>query len=195
MLSARLRQATAALHREVESSALIAQLLRGKLERSDYCALLRNLHPIYAALEARLPGATLPDGITDPRLARLPALEADLDALHGADWRALPVTDAALAYQAHLLALDDARLVAHAYVRYLGDLAGGQMLGRIVEKTYGAVAAFYRFPEPGAAELAARFRSALDTLELPEVTMQAIADEACAGFARHGALFADLQRA
>ena len=192
-LSARLRQATGALHREVESTALIAQLLRGKLDRGDYCALLRNLHPVYEALEARLSDTQLPDGIADPRLARLAVLEADLQVLHGADWASLPVSDAALAYQARLLELDEARLIAHAYVRYLGDLAGGQMLGRIVEKAYGAGAEFYRFPEPGATELAARFRSALDALELPEATLRAIVDEARAGFARHGELFAALQ--
>lgn len=192
-LSARLRQATGALHREVEGSALIAQLLRGRLERADYCALLRNLHPVYEALEARLVTAALPDGVTDPRLARRAALEADLAALHGADWRVLPVADAALAYQARLRTLDEPLLLAHAYVRYLGDLAGGQMLGRIVEKAYGAGVAFYRFPEPGPAQLALRFRQALDALELPEATLQTVIDEACAGFARHGELFAALQ--
>ncbi len=192
-LSARLRQATGALHREVESTALIAQLLRGKLDRGDYCALLRNLHPVYEALEARLSDTQLPDGIADPRLARLAVLEADLRALYGADWAALPITEVALAYRTHLLEVDEAQLVAHAYVRYLGDLAGGQMLGRIVDNAYGAGAEFYRFPEPGAAELAARFRSALDALDLPEAMLQAIVDEACAGFARHGELFAVLQ--
>jgi len=192
-LSARLRQATGTLHREVESSPLIAQLLRGNLDRGDYCALLRNLHALYQALEARLSCARLPEGIADPRLARLAALEADLATLHGADWASLPLTDAALAYQARLLELDEARLIAHAYVRYLGDLAGGQMLGRIVGKAYGEGAEFYRFPEPGAAELAARFRSAIDALALPESALQTIVDEACVGFARHGELFAALQ--
>lgn len=193
MLAARLRQATAALHREVEGSALIAELLRGRLARPDYCALLRNLHPLYEALEARLPGSALPAGIVDARLARLAAIEADLVALHGPDWQALPVADVALAYRDHLLTLDDARLVAHAYVRYLGDLAGGQTLGRIVERAYGATAAFHRFPAPGVAELARRFRSALDAPELPASQHDRIVEEARAGFARHAALFAALQ--
>ena len=193
MLSARLRQATAALHREVEASALIAQLLQGRLARADYCALLRNLHPLYDTLEARLVTAALPEGVTDPRLVRRAALEADLETLHGAGWQALPVTEAALAYEAHLQTLDESRLLAHAYVRYLGDLAGGQMLGRIVERTYGAGGAFYRFPEPGAAALAAGFRMALDALSLSAPTRQAVIDEACSAFDRHRALFAALQ--
>ncbi len=128
MLALRLRQATAARHREVEDSALIRRLLRGQLDRHDYCRLLRNLHPIYATLEARLPETALPQAIRDPRLARRAALEADLESLHGPDWQRLPLTVAAHAYRAHLQTLDAVRLGAHAYVRYLGDLAGGQPL-------------------------------------------------------------------
>ncbi|MBA4285337.1 MAG: biliverdin-producing heme oxygenase [Xanthomonadaceae bacterium] len=194
MLAARLRAATAERHREVEHSDAIARLLRGTLDRHDYCRLLRNLHPIYAALESRLQAAPgLPEGLRDARLARLAALEADLETLHGPDWQALPVTDAARAYQAHLQALDAPLLGAHAYVRYLGDLAGGQRLGRIVEQAYGAGVAFHRFPAPGAAVLASRFRAALDALGEQESTSCAVIDEACAGFARHAALFAALQ--
>jgi len=193
MLALRLRQATAARHREVEDSALISRLLRGQLDRHDYCRLLRNLHPIYATLEARLPETALPQAIRDPRLARRAALEADLETLHGPDWQQLPLTVAAHAYQAHLQTLDAVRLGAHAYVRYLGDLAGGQPLGRIVGDCYGVGVAFHRFPEPGAGPLAAAFRAALDTLPLAEAEAQTMVDEAVSAFARHAALFAALQ--
>ena len=40
--------------------------------------------------------------------------------------------------------------MAHAYVRYLGDLSGGQMMGRSVAKTYDAGEAgtnFYNFKD------------------------------------------------
>lgn len=191
MLSARLRQATGALHREVEGSALIAQLLRGQLDRADYCALLRNLHPLYEALELRLPDAGLPPAIADPRLARRDALERDLDSLHGPDWRSLPLVDEARSYRDRLLVLTAPRLAAHAYVRYLGDLAGGQMLGRIVDRTYGGAAGFYRFPAPGGAVLAGQFRAALDAL--PADAADVVVDEACVGFRLHAALFGALQ--
>lgn len=193
MLALRLRQATAARHREVEDSALIRSLLRGQLHRHDYGRLLRNLHPIYTTLEARLPETALPEAIRDPRLARRAALEADLDSLHGPDWQRLPLTVATHAYQAHLQTLDAVRLCAHAYVRYLGDLAGGQLLGRIVGDCYGVGVAFHQFPEPGAGPLAAAFRAALDALPLDEAEVQAMVDEAVSAFARHGALFAALQ--
>ena len=195
-LATRLRSATASLHREVESSPLIATLLRGKLDRTGYCLLLRNLQPIYAALEARLP--TLAEDpviacIFDPVLARLPALEADLVTLQGASWSSLPLQEAAEVYQAHLLQLDAPGLVAHAYVRYLGDLAGGQMLARVVGRALvldgDQGTAFYAFPSPGAAVLGQRFREGLDRIVLPETALSRIVDEACLGFRWHGDLF------
>lgn len=198
-LATRLRSATASLHHDVESSPLIATLLRGKLDRAGYCLMLRNLQPIYAALEARLPA--LADDpviacIFDPVLARLAALEADLVSLHGMDWPLMPLQEAAEVYQAHLLKLDAPGLVAHAYVRYLGDVAGGQMLARIVRRTLALEGdqgtAFYAFPSPGAAVLGQRFREGLDRIVLPEAALGRIVDEACLGFRWHGDLFVAL---
>ncbi|WP_295683271.1 heme oxygenase (biliverdin-producing) [uncultured Nevskia sp.] len=195
-LATRLRSATGSLHREVEGSPLIANLLRGALDRAGYCLMLRNLQPIYAALEARLPALAEDPVIAcifDPVLARLPALEADLVTLHGADWPSLPLQVAAKIYQGHLLQLDAPGLVAHAYVRYLGDLAGGQMLARIVRRALSLEGdrgtAFYAFPSPGAAVLGQCFRDGLDRIVLLEAALDRIVDEACLGFRWHGDLF------
>ena len=49
-----LRQGTHSLHTEVERSTFMRTLLRGQMERTSYCLLLRNLHALYAALEAAL---------------------------------------------------------------------------------------------------------------------------------------------
>lgn len=198
-LAARLRSATASLHREVEGSPLIATLLRGELDRAGYCLMLRNLQPLYAALEARLPASADDPTIAcifDPVLARLPALEADLLTLHGANWPTLPLQEAAEIYQARLLQLDAPGLIAHAYVRYLGDLAGGQMLARIVRRALALDGdqgtAFYAFPFPGASVLGQRFREGLDRIVLPEAALDRIVDEACLGFRWHGDLFGAL---
>ena len=49
-----LRHGTHALHREVERSACMQCLLRGQMPQPAYALLLRNLHHLYAGLEAAL---------------------------------------------------------------------------------------------------------------------------------------------
>jgi heme oxygenase len=73
--------------------------------------------------------------------------------LGGQDWReALPVLPAGKRYADHI---DQAAqglgqgLLGHAYVRYLGDLNGGQVLSRLLAKSLDLppeALTFYRFP-------------------------------------------------
>ena len=84
-------------------------------------------------------------------------------------------------------------LVAHAYVRYLGDLSGGQILRRIVADGMGAPAAFYQFGSPDNAQaLRAAFRQGLDRIELDAETSDAVVAEAVTAFERHLKLFDEL---
>lgn len=201
LLAAQLRSATRTLHGEVERAGIMPVLLRGELPVDVYVAFLRNLHAIYAALEPALTGLT-----HDPRIApvwrtdlfRLPALESDLNTLSPQrSWRELPVQAATQAYVARLLSAandDPVRLVAHAYVRYLGDLSGGQMLSRTVsrltERLSGSGVAFYDFGDKVAAANHARdFRGALDSLPLTEAETAAVVDEAIWAFKQHGLIF------
>src|SRR3546814_10316408 len=78
--------------------------------------------------------------ITD-RLTRLPALEADLEFLIGPDWRErihpLPTTER---YVDRIRTVGTAwagGFVAHHYTRYLGDLSGGQFIGRLMQRRFG----------------------------------------------------------
>jgi heme oxygenase len=174
-------------------------LLRGQLDRIGYCALLRNLHAVYAALEA---------GITRHRehagLARLncvplfrsQSLVDDLLLLHGVRWAdEIALVPAAISYVQHLKTeATPLKLAAHAYVRYLGDLSGGQMLARIVAKSLalapGEGVRFYDFGSvETVAQLAREFRAELDHMTADDAEAQAIVDEACAAFVRHGDLF------
>jgi heme oxygenase len=204
LLAERLRQATRDLHREVERTGPMPALLRGQLPRADYLRLLRNLHALYQALEAGLDGHAADPRLAPlwwPDLARTGALAADLQALHGPGWaQALPLCAATQAYVQHLRQLADARpaqLAAHAYVRYLGDLHGGQVLARRVAQGLqlppGPGLAFYDLGPPAQVQAAIRrFRQGLDTVAPDEAAAQALVDEALDGFARHRALFAEL---
>ena len=200
-LAARLREATRELHTEVERAGVMRSLLRGELDRAGYCALLRNLHALYEPLEqglARHAGHPALAALVDPALFRSDGLAQDLSSLHGPHWAdEIAVVPAASDYAAHLRDLDAAaplHLAAHAYVRYLGDLSGGQVLAsrvsRQLELASGIGVAFYDFgPSATVAAHAKSMRMALDQLAQDEDEAAALVDEACAAFVRHRQLF------
>ena len=184
-LTARLREGTRDLHTVAERAGLMPMLLRGELPLPRYVALLHQLAALYTALEAGLQRAGAP--VVDAALARSAALRADLAHLAPAGGAALvaPTT----AYVLHLQALPGVLLAAHAYVRYLGDLAGGQVLRRIVGRAYGLEVDGLRFYDFGsdAAALGQGLRAALDAV--PAEHHDRIVAEAQAAFRRHVALF------
>src|SRR5262245_32367185 len=119
------------------------RLLTKSLDQGTYVAPLRNLLPVYTTPDeevVRHQGGAVVGPCHHPGLSRVTALEADLEHLSGSDWRSIPVLPEATAYVGLIREAsnqDPALLVAHAYVRYLGDLSGGQILKRIVAESYG----------------------------------------------------------
>jgi heme oxygenase len=88
-------------------------------------------------------------------------------------------------------------LLAHAYVRYLGDLSGGQMLSRIVAQSMhlqaGQGTAFYDFGDASeTTQLTRAFRDGLQAIAVAEIGVDAIVAEARSAFQRHQALFEEL---
>ena len=203
-LGARLRKATQDLHRQVEGAGIMPALLRGQLDLPTYCALLRNLHAIYAALEAALiRHAGHPDvaPVFFPALFRLAALADDLSVLHGKPWaQDLALQTATLRYVARLQALEASHpewLAAHAYVRYLGDLSGGQMLGQIVSELFQLDADvgthFYDFGGPeSVASHQSVFRAGLSAIAADEARIGELVAEASMAFELHRELFVEL---
>lgn len=187
-LTSRLREATRALHTEAERAGVMPQLLRGDLPLPRYVALLHQLHALYGALESALQ-AKQPSGRLPllAALARSAALRADLEHLdpQGEPRLTVPMRD----YVAHLGTVAPHRLMAHAYVRYLGDLAGGRVLHRIVARAYGLEQdglRFYAF-DGDPAQLGLSLRAELDAV--PAAHHADIVAEAQAAFRRHVELF------
>lgn len=60
-----------------------------------------------------------------------------------------PALHAYISRLTHLVEKEPRRLLAHSYVRYMGDLSGGQMMKRNIRKAYGLVdergTTFYEF--------------------------------------------------
>ncbi len=206
-LAERLKTETRALHRAAERSAFMAALLRGDMQREGYGLLLSNLHALYSALELALgrhASHVMIAPVFLPALWRTQALELDLQALHGSAWRGrLALMPATQAQVVRLQALDaDApeRLLSHAYVRFLGDLSGGQILRRIVAGSAGLGAQdalnFYDFGDAAAARaLTLAFRTGIDRLPSNPAQEEAIVDEAKRAFEWHLQLFDELASA
>lgn len=166
------------LHFSAERSGFVADLVRGRASRSAYALYLRNLVPAYAELERGLEASELPEvrWFARPELIRSQALEADLAWLAGPAWQAsLPLLPAGLHYghRIRAAALEDGPgLLGHAYVRYLGDLSGGQILRKVLARSLGLgpeALTFYDFPEiADLDDFKQSFRRALDRAGLNE---------------------------
>ena len=205
-LSQRLRVETRDAHVRAERSGIMRSLLRGTMTRGAYVSLLKNLAGIYRTLEQELDrNAAHPTlvGIDLDALRRLDALERDIAALdvdgpHDPQ-AAQPATRE---YSARLLEIGRSSpelLLAHAYVRYMGDLSGGPMLKASVAKMLGIGAedgglAFFAFPRIADAVAFKRaFRDALDAAAFVAASPEAIVREAQYGFALHERMFGELQ--
>jgi heme oxygenase len=187
-LSTALREATTAVHERAHHSTYMAALLDGRLPLEAYTLLAEQYLGVYGALEAK--GDELAaDPVAGPfvidELRRMPALEQDVAALGGSVEapRLLPETEA---YVARLREADAARFVAHHYTRYLGDLAGGQVVGRLLERTYGITGPgglFYDFSALGSpSKFRVRYRALLDEAGWDEMDQRRVCDEAVRAF-------------
>ena len=200
-LSTALRHATREAHRRAETSGIIRRMLKRRIDRADYVRYLRNLHPVYHALETRLSAMPADAGfgqVANPALYRQGAIEGDLDALAGPGWRQeMAPLPGALAYARRIDGADPARLAAHAYVRYLGDLNGGFVIRRLLRESLGLGAAelsFYEFDGIGdPAAFRDDFRGWLDRL-IPRLCARAVVDEAQVAFRLATELSIEIER-
>lgn len=187
-------------HREAEGSLFMTELLDGRLDRQGYAAYLLRLRVVYAALETavreRLDDPAVA-AVHDPALERLAAIDRDL--AHWAPHGSRDVdSPAAEAYRARLEAAGEwgGLLVAHHYTRYLGDLSGGQAIGRILDRTFdldGTGTSFYAFPEiPKPKPYKDAYRERLDALDLSPGAVERVVDEVKVAFRLNQDLFTEL---
>ena len=193
-LSSALRSRTRTLHAKAERSGIVSDILLRRATAQGYARYLSNLAPPYRQLEIGLERHSRTPGVRDfarRELYRSAALEADLLALVGPGGRnGLPPPSASSERYARRIeeaaAGSGAGLIGHAYVRYLGDLSGGQVMKRLLEESLGLprrALSFYEFPE--IADLAAykrSFRDALDAAPLSRSDREVVISTAIEAF-------------
>ncbi|KZO92718.1 heme oxygenase-like protein [Calocera viscosa TUFC12733] len=145
-----LRTGTKRAHEDVEHSPGAARLAKGELSKEEYARWCVALWCVYDALETALSEQSY-NHVLSPTfhpalLSRASPLSSDISSLLSSPaWQSHPAASSLLsspptplqAYVGRLTQLaqeQPERLLAHAYVRYLGDLSGGQIIRRRLAK-------------------------------------------------------------
>ena len=195
----RLQSRIGQAHHQAEAMNCCRALLEGQATPRQLAALLRALAPAYALLDELAPAATAGLGATDlpwSDLARTAALEHDLALV--ATVPATPDSPAAAAWCARLTGLAGQaphRLLAHAYVRYGGDLSGGQQLAHQANAIMAYMdlpaLSFWSFSRP-SIDLKEALHGGIERLLLSAKEEEELMDEAQAAFAASQALLVEL---
>ncbi len=193
-----------ASHDDSAGANFMSDLMKGLGSREDYVALVAQHYFLYEALEAaeqRFADDPAAAAFITPQLTRLPALEADMAFLAGPSWRESFSPVAATERYIERIEKVAAEgwsggFIAHHYTRYLGDLSGGQAIGAMIARHYGATPgqlAFAHFAQIEKPVIYKReYREALDALDFTDAQRQAAIDEARAAFDFNAALFDEL---
>ncbi|MEC4017838.1 biliverdin-producing heme oxygenase [Streptomyces sp. H27-D2] len=200
-----IRTASQEQHTQAQNATFMSDMLGGRLGVDAYARYTEQLWFVYRALEGA--GAKLADDpvagpFLRPELPRVEALERDLAHLRGPDWRTdlepLPATAAYAGRIAECARDWPGGYVAHHYTRYLGDLAGGQIIRGTAEKTWGFErkgdgVRFYVFTDmANPAAFKREYRELLDALPLDDLEKKRVVDECKRAYAMNTAVFQGL---
>ena len=201
--SAALRERTRTGHSSSEGADFMGDLMSGKGTRDDYVSLVAQHYFIYEAIE-RSAEQMKNDPVAAPfissKLTRLPAIEEDLRFLIGDDWleriEPLATTRAYVARINEVGATWAGGFVAHHYTRYLGDLAGGQIIRTLMQRQFGFDTngvGFYLFGDIAKPrEFKDVYRAQLDAVPWDDVERDRVIDEVMLAYRFNTELFIDL---
>ncbi|KAI1292706.1 heme oxygenase (decycling) 1 [Mortierella claussenii] len=204
LLAVELKESTKILHAEAGRSKFMKYFFKGEVSLETYGRFLISLYHVYHALEKALDqhqdNAQLSLIYFPKELSRVGPLTQDLEFFNGPNWQEMltPVTPA---QQAYIDAIERCAssstpelLIAHAYVRYLGDLSGGQVLAKRLQKFNDIPedkgVAFYEFPLiEDTDQFKEMFRKRLNQAEISDELMLEIVEEAKQTFRRNIDMF------
>lgn len=202
-LSAQLRHSTMSAHKNAETGGFIRQLFSGKCSTESYIFYLGALKQVYTTLEKALAQNQQHPAVKPiyfPELFREASLESDLKNWTSSEQINIP-DDLKIAVSHYTDRIQQvshqspALLVAHSYVRYLGDLSGGQMLAKALSRHKPKINgySFYEFKNIEAEPMKHLYRQRLDAIgfEHPELVSH-ICDEACLVFDLNNQVFTAL---
>lgn len=155
----RVKEETWEEHEASKDQPFAVELMAGNLDKNAYIQWIIGLLPIYKTLETGMKANRDKYSIylfDHRRLDRTERIESDL-----AFWRVDPYTaesplaEAEFYHETVQAAVDSGspqRILAHHYTRYMGDMIGGQVISRQLQKMYGMAPegiSFYDFSDIG----------------------------------------------
>ncbi|MDF3821014.1 biliverdin-producing heme oxygenase [Leptospira sp. 96542] len=200
-----LREGTADKHQETEKVPYLRAIFRGGLDPQTYTYQLESLLYVYQEMEnlfrEKKDNAIL-SKVYYPELFRTDAIKEDITFFQkkfGTKIRG-KISKATEDYINHIknvAATKPEMLVAQSYVRYLGDLSGGQAIKKVVAKTFqlegNEGTAFYEFPQiTDHMAFKGIYRQAMDTLPFDENGQAELLKEANITFDLNKNLFLEL---
>lgn len=196
-LATRLREGTKHSHTAAENTAFMKCFLKGIVEWEPFRKLIADLYFVYRTLEAEMrrhQNHPVVGPMYFPELEREANLAKDLAFYYGDNWQnEIEASPEGIKYVNRIQEVantEPALLVAHAYVRYMGDLSGGQSLKNIARSALNLPAdkgtglhEFEQIPTVEARRaFKAKYRDALNSLPVDEALAQKIVDEANLAF-------------
>lgn len=189
-LALKLRSGTQQAHTDAENVGFMKCFVQGVVDRECFSKLLSNFYFVYSELEGAIEKHKQDPAISlmyFPELNRQASLEKDIEFYNGNLWRNFikpsPATKNYISRICQLSTHEPVLLLGHAYTRYMGDLSGGQMLQKVAQsalKLSGYEGTeFYNFAQiPDKQAFKNKYRQALDTLPVDDVTADKIVAEA-----------------
>lgn len=182
-------------------------VVKKRMSQKTYKLFLSQLYYLYEAMENGLERHK-DHPIVGPvqfgqELFRMPNLKLDLEFFYGEDWEnCISCMASTQAYVDRLNELSEHNpqvLISHAYVRYQGDVSGGQILKKIIRRTYGFSertgegVRFYEFENLDSITSFKDFYSArMNALELTAEQKEEMVTEAVDAFQHNINIFSEI---
>ena len=127
-----LKELTADVHAEAESQPFIKSIFAGNVDKDKYTSYLYQLVHVYSLMELLASNHSIFDGIENLKRAKL-AQKDWVELCEGIGTTVFTVNKSTLKYLQYIDSIKDdpKKLLAHVYVRHMGDLFGGQQLAEL----------------------------------------------------------------
>jgi len=140
----KLRELTMNHHKEAERSEFAKKLVSGKVTAFEYYVYLYNMGFVYNTLENLAWQADALEGIESIRRAE--KIWQDHKEMKD-EFSPAPLLDSVREYMDYLMSIryNRSKILAHCYVRHMGDLSGGQIIAKRLSNKFPIN--FYQFDE------------------------------------------------